>query len=202
MNDLSTKEKILKCARVLFGEKGLNGVSVRDIANASDVNVAAVNYHFSNKDNLYFETVNLSVQQTYDDIKDIYDALEEKDIEVLMIMSFRSLVTNEEDSRSCIRLILGLDGVHEELAQNLSRFKGPPGGEFAALCLKSEFPKVNDEQIFSSVRILFTHMMHNSMVMNNPQIRAAISRIGIDQKVIEKDIKRLVRLIRSDLGVQ
>ena len=48
-----TKEKILEVANDLFAEKGFNGTSIRDIAKVADVNLSAVNYHFSNKENLY-----------------------------------------------------------------------------------------------------------------------------------------------------
>ena len=42
---LNTKIKILQIAHKLFAEKGKNGVGVREIAKAADVNVAAINYH-------------------------------------------------------------------------------------------------------------------------------------------------------------
>jgi AcrR family transcriptional regulator len=39
----------------LFAEKGYEGASVRDLAAAAGVNVAAVSYHFGSKDALYHE---------------------------------------------------------------------------------------------------------------------------------------------------
>lgn len=39
----------------LFAEKGYEKTSVRDLAAAAGVNVAAVNYHFGSKDALYYE---------------------------------------------------------------------------------------------------------------------------------------------------
>ena len=47
-----TRSKILDAAELLFGEHGLDRVSIRDITDAAEVNVAAVNYHFGNKDKL------------------------------------------------------------------------------------------------------------------------------------------------------
>jgi AcrR family transcriptional regulator len=47
------KARILKEAQVLFIKNGYKGTSVRDIAKASDTNVAMVNYYFKSKYNLF-----------------------------------------------------------------------------------------------------------------------------------------------------
>ena len=48
-----TRERILDAALDLFGERGLTGTTVRDIAARAKVNVAAISYHFGGKDELY-----------------------------------------------------------------------------------------------------------------------------------------------------
>ena len=50
-----THERILDAAQKLFADKGLEATSVRDITTAANCNVAAVNYHFGGKENLYLE---------------------------------------------------------------------------------------------------------------------------------------------------
>jgi len=50
-----TKERLLHEAEALFAQKGYHAVSVREITAAADCNLAAVNYHFGNKQNLYLE---------------------------------------------------------------------------------------------------------------------------------------------------
>ena len=50
-----TKKRILDSAEILFAQRGYQGVSVRDIIAAAKCNVAAVNYHFGGKENLYLE---------------------------------------------------------------------------------------------------------------------------------------------------
>jgi AcrR family transcriptional regulator len=47
------RERILDAALDLFGERGLTGTTVRDIAARAKVNVAAISYHFGGKDELY-----------------------------------------------------------------------------------------------------------------------------------------------------
>jgi AcrR family transcriptional regulator len=53
----NTKERLLDAAELLFAERGFDGVSVRELAAAAAVNVAAVNYHFQTKENLYREVL-------------------------------------------------------------------------------------------------------------------------------------------------
>jgi TetR/AcrR family transcriptional regulator, regulator of cefoperazone and chloramphenicol sensitivity len=49
----ATRKRILEAALDLFGERGLTGTTVRDIAQRAKVNVAAISYHFGGKDELY-----------------------------------------------------------------------------------------------------------------------------------------------------
>ena len=44
--------KIIEAAERLFSDNGFNGTSVRDIAEAADVNLAMISYYFGSKDNL------------------------------------------------------------------------------------------------------------------------------------------------------
>lgn len=47
-----TKSRILDIAEELFGERGLDRVSIRDITKKAKVNLAAINYHFGSKEDL------------------------------------------------------------------------------------------------------------------------------------------------------
>lgn len=51
----SAQCRLLEAAERLFAEKGFDGTSIRDITSSAGCNLAAVNYHFGNKDNLYLE---------------------------------------------------------------------------------------------------------------------------------------------------
>lgn len=50
-----TSDRILDEAEELFAQRGYHAVSIREITKAADSNLAAVNYHFGNKQNLYLE---------------------------------------------------------------------------------------------------------------------------------------------------
>src|SRR5204862_7503790 len=48
----NTRSRILDVAEELFGERGLDRVSIRDITRKAQVNLAAINYHFGSKEEL------------------------------------------------------------------------------------------------------------------------------------------------------
>lgn len=52
-NSERTKERILNAAERLFSERGIDGVSVREIAAAANVQLALLSYYFRNKEGLY-----------------------------------------------------------------------------------------------------------------------------------------------------
>ncbi len=54
-NGTDAKDRILDEAEALFAEKGFHAVTVREITQAAHCNLAAVNYHFGNKQNLYLD---------------------------------------------------------------------------------------------------------------------------------------------------
>lgn len=55
MNDhlSTTKERILESAGDIFGREGFKAATIRRIAKSARVNVAAINYHFRDKEGLY-----------------------------------------------------------------------------------------------------------------------------------------------------
>ena len=50
---VETKERILDAAETLFMEHGYEATSLRALTTAADVNLAAVNYHFGTKEELF-----------------------------------------------------------------------------------------------------------------------------------------------------
>ena len=54
----STRDRLLAAARAVFSEHGFQGATVRDICRRAEVNLAAVNYHFSGKEALFVAALN------------------------------------------------------------------------------------------------------------------------------------------------
>jgi TetR/AcrR family transcriptional regulator, regulator of cefoperazone and chloramphenicol sensitivity len=57
-----TRRAILEAAGPLFASKGFDAVTVREITRDAGMNVAAVNYHFRSKEDLYVESVRLAAE--------------------------------------------------------------------------------------------------------------------------------------------
>jgi AcrR family transcriptional regulator len=55
-----TRQRLLDAAGEAFAEKGFKAATVRDICRKIPVNIAAVNYHFGDKERLYVEAVKLA----------------------------------------------------------------------------------------------------------------------------------------------
>jgi AcrR family transcriptional regulator len=64
----SKREKLLDTAEEFFFEKGYENVSVRELTSAAGVNVAAINYYFQSKENLYRESVRRRLSFVADDL--------------------------------------------------------------------------------------------------------------------------------------
>jgi AcrR family transcriptional regulator len=61
---LEARKRLLTAAEELFAERGFPSVSVRDLAQRAQVNIASVNYYFGSKENLYLETMRHSFRNT------------------------------------------------------------------------------------------------------------------------------------------
>ncbi len=53
----TTRDRLLNIAGEVFGEKGYQAATIRDICQLAEANLAAVNYHFGDKERLYSEAV-------------------------------------------------------------------------------------------------------------------------------------------------
>jgi AcrR family transcriptional regulator len=65
-NDLSqqeTRRRLLEAAGEIFSQRGFKDATVRDICAKAGANIAAVNYHFGDKQGLYSETLRYWVGQ-------------------------------------------------------------------------------------------------------------------------------------------
>jgi TetR/AcrR family transcriptional regulator, regulator of cefoperazone and chloramphenicol sensitivity len=57
------RDRIMAAATIAFAERGFNGVTIRDLAQRAGVNLAAVNYHFRSKEDLYAAVIETALAQ-------------------------------------------------------------------------------------------------------------------------------------------
>jgi TetR/AcrR family transcriptional regulator len=71
---MNSREEILKAADRLFGERGFEGTTTREIALESGVNKALIHYHFKNKDHLLEDILDSYYQRLTVTLRDSLDA--------------------------------------------------------------------------------------------------------------------------------
>ncbi len=74
---LEARQRLLAAAEELFAERGFASVSVRELGERARVNIAAVNYYFGSKENLYLETMRHSFRNTRGALPKLEALLEE-----------------------------------------------------------------------------------------------------------------------------
>lgn len=104
-----TKERVLDAAQELFGTHGLEGTSLRAVTAAAGVNLAAVNYHFGSKEQLFRAVVRRVMEPVTGEhrrrIEELGDG--EPTVEELLdafVSPFVRLISDQQD-RSLARLV-------------------------------------------------------------------------------------------------
>ncbi|WP_051384471.1 CerR family C-terminal domain-containing protein [Nitratidesulfovibrio termitidis] len=63
VQDTETRTRLLRAARVVFASDGLKRATIRKISTLARANIAAVNYHFGSKENLYVAVLRDHLEQ-------------------------------------------------------------------------------------------------------------------------------------------
>jgi AcrR family transcriptional regulator len=71
-----TRARIVAAALALFGERGFDGASTRDIAERAGVNPPAIGYYFDNKEGVYLACVEHIVSRVWERISEPVEAAE------------------------------------------------------------------------------------------------------------------------------
>lgn len=192
--EISTRNKILKTAHKLFAEKGINAVGVREIAKEAEVNVAAINYHFGNKETLYRETIKESLCKVSQGITDLYE--DNCSTEELVSRIFDYFILNREDLITGFKLFLTDSSATDEMDQENT--VGPPGGIILFNCIKKELPHVTDKEALWVVRTLFSQTLHSAILVCN-HCENINKRFGITEVDFKNDILRLTRVLLNEI---
>lgn len=74
-NSCETKKKIINAATELFCKNGYHKTTVSSICKTASVNIAAINYHFGSKDNLYLAVWDHIASAKSEAHKDVYSEM-------------------------------------------------------------------------------------------------------------------------------
>ncbi|MBD3273978.1 MAG: TetR family transcriptional regulator [Candidatus Marinimicrobia bacterium] len=131
------KQKILDSAARLFAAKGYDGVSVREIAEASEVTKPVIYYYFKNKEDLYDQLIKESFAHAAKIHNKIYNSpgnIEDK-LRRLMRAHFRFGIENPD----VIKILY--DAIHNQITDHGF---GPPTSNAQSAEEDQNFYKVSD----------------------------------------------------------
>lgn len=197
-----TKEKILHTARAIFAVKGFEGTSVRQIAHLAEVNIAAVNYHFTSKEKLFEQVIEFVFRETSKNIRLRREEYPHEKVEDLAVWIFGYFIDRADILRSVFQVMLSEKGwgPENQRVDHDEKF-GPPGGLALAESISCELNyEISEEDMFWAVKMIFSNVVHLSLMFSNHFCKLS----KIDQKYhsrqeLEKDIRRLVKVVLQDL---
>jgi AcrR family transcriptional regulator len=199
MTDQSTdtKHKIIEVARILFANQGFEGTSVREIAKGAEVNIASVNYHFNNKENLFSEILHLGYVDCSKEIRAFYE-LNPK-LEDVLVHIFHHFSRKSHDLLNNFKMMMSTQHSHKMISHGTEdEMLGPPGGAVIVEAIMKEVgSEISDEDQHWAMKCLFSHVIHTSL-MNNCCFKQNNIPFTTDAD-IEKSIRRLCRVVLQDL---
>ena len=196
---IDTKEKIMEVARILFANQGFEGTSIREIAKAADVNIASVNYYFSNKENLFTAILQMGHLKCAKELRGLYEK-GRPNLDDLLVSYFNYFLEESHDLVSFFKMMMSTQHAHHLAPQGAEdEFIGPPGGQvIMEAILKEVGTKVPEADLHWAIKALFSHVVHMSLMYNccfqkNKNIPFT------SHEDIEKSIRRLTRVVLKDL---
>ncbi|MFN7453053.1 MAG: TetR/AcrR family transcriptional regulator [Pseudobdellovibrionaceae bacterium] len=189
-----TKRKIMATAFELFGRFGYEGTSIRHIAQECGVNLAAVNYHFHNKENLFWEIM----IETYKEVDT--DLLEmKKSSQTTLEMSLMIYDYFRKESlavRNTMKMMLTEGIGHPSSAEALEVLNdpfGPPGGGHLAERIQTDIPyKLNREGLIWGVKSIFGAILHWTLICCHGEDRGEEDPLMTPEQ-FRKDVEHLSR---------
>jgi AcrR family transcriptional regulator len=195
MSDHDTKKRIVEASTYLFGVKGYDGTSTREIAQRAGVNIASLNYHFKSKQGLLKEVTAAIIEEFHSKINGI--AADQNQSVEKFCLNFYAAIT-EDQIKLLNHFKLFLDSGHCAGPQDTT----PIGYEQLSFFLRKELKiGVPQQEINWASSIIFTYMMHTA-IMSGSEIGKQHVEHYLPQKQasIPIYIKQLVETLIRDLN--
>lgn len=193
-----TKERIISSATKLFSKNGFDGTSVRDIAAHAKVNLAAINYHFANKENLYKEVLRFGLIHFSEQIEKLGSEKQRSTVEFSTAL-FDMLMKNGPTLINNFKVMLDNFDFPEEIVPQ-TEHAGPPGGKVILDALEKEVKKeIPIEDKMWAVRVIFIHVVHTALIASTSYGKRNIIKKSFERKTVHQSIKRLIEMIVKDL---
>ncbi len=192
MTEKDTKQKILEAASILFAQNGFSGASIRDIAAKADVNLAAINYHFGGKDNLYWKVFEYNDELLEAGIKKIGE--ETGSTVELAVETFKFFISGRTALYNTFKIFLS-DNLSLPEGENIfekCEQLGPPGGAVFSEKIRADLgDSISEEGQRWATEMIFSVLVHFGVIMNTNLMKEKIKSSGVD---MSKDMEGALAL--------
>lgn len=201
LRSLDTKERIISHAIKMFSESGYEGTSIRQLAKEAEVNIAAINYHFENKENLYYQVL----VQSHEKISKEFEGISKNqkwNPEDLVVEVFNHLLKNGEMLVAVFKVFLSASSaVHHKLCDEKD-FEGPPGASHICEIFSRKYPKALRKDLIFVTRTIFTSIIHYAVVASSLKDLAKVKKNEFKPTLYEmrSDLKRMTLALERELG--
>lgn len=191
---LDTKQRIINGARILFAKYGFEGTSIREIARQCEVNIAAVNYHFKNKENLFWEIMTSSYDMADQFCREY--SFTSKDTLDFSMKLFERFWAEGSFLRNTMKMVLteGMcpDGV--KACQMYDRPFEPPGAKYLAEFVRKEvsYP-LSEEGVTWAVGAIFSAVTHWAMMLDTDNFKNKIKKGLVTPEQIRWSVSQMVK---------
>lgn len=196
MSENDTKQKILEVATELFARHGYEGASIREIAKEAGVNLAAVNYHFQNKLNLYYNVMEANCDRMEADVAKL--ALDEPTVEILVQRIFDYFIERRHEMMNSFKVILTETDGHAEINNVEEENIGPPGGIVLLAAINREVgDRATEKAKIWTTRAIFNQIVHMALLVSSSWIKQHCGKMDLFEK--EYQAKSLKHTVKSFL---
>ncbi|MBU4276083.1 MAG: TetR/AcrR family transcriptional regulator [Proteobacteria bacterium] len=199
-----TQERLLDEAERLFANKGYDAVSLREITAAAGTHLAAVNYHFGSKENLYLEVFRTrymerarKIQQPLVELEKQEHFTPEEVVRTLAKAFLSGPLTDEERQRHS-QLVAREMGQQSKAFQVLSKEAMVPFMELAIRMWQRCLPQeVEPERLKLIVLSIFSQVLYFSFA--RPVVSLATGR-KYDEEFVDQIVEHITQFTLCGLG--
>lgn len=200
--DNETRNKILDVATELFALKGVNAVSVRDIAKAVGIKMSSIYYHYKSKESL-IEDVLSRFENGYRLYVEWQTSVNEKaeSVEELMDNMFNEEFLNMQNPSACFGMTIAIKEQHNNESARRCVFE--LFYQHSINSIQADFDRLIQKGIIpsSDTKMLATLFMFNVLVSNDMSIHEYIGvKPTIDRKEMFNKLRKFMTaaLIHGD----
>lgn len=202
MSENETKIKILEVATELFARHGFEGASIREIAREAGVNLAAVNYHFQNKQNLYYRVMDANCIRMESEIALL--ATDNPGAAELAQRIFDYFIERRHEMMNSFKVILTDSDTAAPTENVPADHIGPPGGETLLAAIHRDVGDgATDFAKIWATRAIFSQITHLALLVSSSWIKQhccglELFEISYQRRTIKHVVTSFLKHIQSD----